>query len=69
MVDRAFAHPSVERVVASTMAVNLGSRRVLEKVGFAHTDTWHEEWVDPVPGSEQGEVGYTISRGDRRTSW
>ncbi len=69
MVDRAFEDPSVERVVASTMAVNVGSRRVLEKVGFAHTDTWHEEWVDPVPGSEQGEVGYTISRGDRRTSW
>jgi RimJ/RimL family protein N-acetyltransferase len=68
MVDRAFADPQVEKVVASTMAVNTASRAVLEKVGFRHTDTWHEQWDDPIPGSEEGEVGYTISRGDRRTS-
>jgi RimJ/RimL family protein N-acetyltransferase len=68
MVDRAFADPQVEKVVASTMAVNTASRAVLAKVGFRHTDTWHEEWDDPIPGSEEGEVGYTISRGDRRTS-
>lgn len=68
MVDQAFTDPAVERVVASTMAVNAGSRRVLEKVGFAHTDTWKAEWDDPIPGSEQGEVGYTISRAEWRTS-
>ena len=62
MVEQAFADPQVERVVASTMAVNVGSRRVLEKVGFRHTDTWHEEWDDPIPGWEQGEVAYTLTR-------
>ena len=66
MVDRAFADPSVERVVASTMAVNTASRRVLEKVGLVHTDTWHEEWDDPIPGSEQGEVGSTLTRQQHR---
>ena len=68
MVDQAFAVPEVETVVASTMAVNIGSRRVLEKVGFRHTDTWHETWDQPIPGSEQGEVGYAISRAEWRTS-
>ena len=68
MVDQGFADPEVEKVVASTMAVNTGSRRVLEKVGFRHTDTWHQEWDDPIPGAEQGEVGYTLSRGEWRTS-
>ena len=62
MVEQAFADPQVERVVASTMAVNVGSRRVLEKLGFRHTDTWHQEWDDPIPGSEQGEVAYTLTR-------
>ncbi len=62
MVDQAFADPSVARVVASTMAVNTGSRRVLEKVGFRHTDAWHQQWDDPVPGSEHGEVAYTLTR-------
>ena len=62
MVEQAFADPLVERVVASTMAINTSSRRVLEKVGFRHTETWHQEWDDPIPGSEQGEVGYEISR-------
>ncbi len=69
MVEQAFADPRVERVVASTMAVNLGSRAVLEKAGFRHTDTWHQEWDEPIPGAEQGEVGYELSRADRRTSW
>lgn len=68
MVDQAFADADIEKVVASTMAVNAGSRRVLEKVGFTHTETRHEPWDDPIPGSEQGEVGYTISRAEWRTS-
>ena len=68
MVDQAFAVPEVEQVVASTMAVNTGSRRVLEKVGFRHTDSWHERWDDPIPGSEHGEVGYAISRAEWRST-
>lgn len=68
MVDHAFTVPEVETVVASTMAVNTGSRRVLEKAGLRHTDTWHETWDEPIPGSEQGEVGYAISRAEWRTS-
>ena len=39
------------------MAVNTGSRRVLEKAGMTHVATWHEDWDDPLPGTDQGEVG------------
>jgi RimJ/RimL family protein N-acetyltransferase len=68
MLAQAFADPGVETVVASTMAVNSASRRVLEKIGLRHTETWHEQWDDPIPGSEQGEVGYSLSRDEWRTS-
>ena len=65
--DHAFSTPGVERVVASTMAVNTASRVVLEKVGLRHTDTWVQQWGDPVDGWEQGEVCYELSRADHST--
>lgn len=68
MVDQAFADPAVEQVVASTMAINHGSRRVLEKVGFRHTDSWHDQEEEPIPGSEQGDLGYAISRAAWRST-
>jgi RimJ/RimL family protein N-acetyltransferase len=62
MVAHALTVPGIGRVVAGTMAVNTRSRRVLEKVGLVHVRTWHEEFDDPLPGTEQGEVGYELSR-------
>ncbi|MGZ4466294.1 MAG: GNAT family N-acetyltransferase [Nocardioides sp.] len=62
VVAHAFTVPGVERVVASTMAVNLASRAVLAKAGLRHTDTWVREWADPLPGWEQGEVEYAVTR-------
>ena len=64
MVGHAFAVEGVERVVASTMAVNRSSRRVLEKTGLRHVDTWVGHWDDPLPGWEEGEVGYAVTRSD-----
>lgn len=58
MMDQASKATAVETVVASTMAVNVGSRRVLEKVGMRHVDTYLGEWRDPLPGWEQGDVVY-----------
>jgi len=52
----------VQRVVATTMAVNSASRRVLEKVGLSHVRTFHEHWDDPVEGAEHGEVEYAVER-------
>ena len=65
MVGQAFACADVQLVSASTMAVNTASRRVLEKAGLSHTDTWVQEWDDPIPGWEQGEVRYDL----RRDGW
>ena len=49
-------------MLASTMAVNAGSRAVLAKLGLRHTDTWFREWEQPIPGWEQGEVLYELTR-------
>jgi RimJ/RimL family protein N-acetyltransferase len=62
MVAHAFTITGIDRVVAGTMAVNTRSRRVMEKVGLAHVRTWHDEFDDPLPGTEHGEVGYELTR-------
>jgi RimJ/RimL family protein N-acetyltransferase len=56
-----FEDLGLARVWASTMAVNTGSRNVLTKLGMTHTRTWVEEWDEPVPGWELGEVAYEIT--------
>ena len=62
VIRQAFADPGIDRVLASTMAVNAGSRAVLAKLGLRHTDTWVREWEEPIPGWEQGEVLYELTR-------
>ena len=51
-----------DRVRAQTMAVNLGSRRVLEKAGFQFVETVFPTFAHPIPGSENGEVIYEVRR-------
>ena len=62
LIDWGFKTGLYDRVFASTMAVNLGSRRVMEKIGMKYVRTAHDEWPDPIPGSEHGEVKYEWSR-------
>jgi RimJ/RimL family protein N-acetyltransferase len=62
MVERAFARPEIDRVLASTMAAHAGSRRVLEKLGMEHTGSWVAQGKDDVPGRQDGEVGYELTR-------
>ena len=62
MVEQAFRAPYVDKVVASTMAVNAASRAVLAKLGMTHVDTCVGDRDDPIPGWEQGEVVYEIRR-------
>lgn len=62
VVGLAFDQYDATHAVATTMAVNQGSRRVLERVGFRHTRTVHLEWDDPLPGTEHGEVVYERTR-------
>jgi len=52
------------RIWGTTMAVNTGSRRVMEKAGMSYIRTYHEHFDDPIPGTESGEVEYAITRSD-----
>ncbi|WP_069811160.1 GNAT family N-acetyltransferase [Streptomyces sp. TP-A0874] len=67
LVHRAFTDPAlggVRRVFGETMAVNRGSRRVMEKAGLRYLRTYHAAWPVPLAGSERGEVVYELLRGD-----
>ncbi|MEV4616358.1 GNAT family N-acetyltransferase [Kitasatospora sp. NPDC049258] len=65
LIRRGFAELGVERVFATTMAVNLGSRRVMEKAGLRLVRTFHEDWPEPIEGAEHGDVEYALERADR----
>ncbi|HEX2738914.1 MAG TPA: GNAT family N-acetyltransferase [Rubrobacter sp.] len=62
LIRKGFTELGVRRVVAETMAVNLASRRVMEKSGLTHVRAFHEDWSDPIAGAEHGEVEYEITR-------
>ncbi len=62
LVDWGFENCGYEKIVATTMAVNHASRRVMEKLGLKHTRTDHPEWPEPIAGSEHGEVWYELAR-------
>ncbi|HEX4790003.1 MAG TPA: GNAT family N-acetyltransferase [Actinospica sp.] len=61
-VRHAFDRLGVERIVATTMAVNTGSRRVLEKAGLRYLRTFFVEWPEYLEGAEQGDVVYELTR-------
>jgi RimJ/RimL family protein N-acetyltransferase len=61
LVWAAFARFGLQRVFATTMAVNLASRRVMEKAGLRHIRTFHLEFDDPIQGTEHGEVEYALT--------
>ena len=66
LIDKGFAELGVERVVATTMAVNRGSRRVMEKAGLGYVRTFHQDWPEAIEGSEHGEVEYALTRREWR---
>ncbi|MFC0597700.1 GNAT family N-acetyltransferase [Streptomyces palmae] len=62
LIHKGFTELGVERVVANTMAVNSGSRRVMEKSGLTYVRTYFGDWPEAIPGSEHGEVDYALTR-------
>jgi RimJ/RimL family protein N-acetyltransferase len=50
------------------MAVNEASRRVMARLGMRHLRTDHRQWDEPLPGADQGEVVYSITREDWPTT-
>lgn len=68
LVGWAFETTNVEKLVACTMATNIGSRRVMEKIGMRYDRTVPIEDAT-FPGTEQGEVWYEMTRSEWRAGW
>ncbi len=64
LVRLAFTSLGAREVVATTMAVNTGSRRVMEKAGLRYTRTVYLDWPDPLDGNEHGDVEYRLRVGE-----
>ncbi|WP_394436622.1 GNAT family N-acetyltransferase [Streptomyces sp. SGAir0957] len=64
LIDKGFTDLGVERVTANTMAVNVRSRRVMERAGLSFLRHFTGEWPEKIAGSEQGEVEYVLDKAD-----
>jgi len=64
LIDKGFSELGVQRVVASTMVVNVASRRVMEKAGLRFVRTFHQPWPDYIEGEEEGGVEYALLRSE-----
>lgn len=62
LLRHGFESAGLQRVFAETMAVNTGSRAVLATVGLRYVRTFDGGYDDPLPGAEQGEVEYAVTR-------
>ena len=61
LIDWGFESGGYDKIVACTMAVNHGSRRVMEKIGMNHARTVSFD-AAAFPGTEHGEVWYELTR-------
>lgn len=62
LIRMCFTELAVPRVVAHTMAVNLASRRVMEKCGLRFVGNRPSAELPDIPGAGQGEVEYALTR-------
>ncbi|MBI0296248.1 GNAT family N-acetyltransferase [Streptomyces sp. PRKS01-29] len=62
LIHKGFTDLGVRRVTADTMAVNTGSRRVMEKSGLSFLRAFTGDWPEAIEGSEHGEVEYELTR-------
>jgi RimJ/RimL family protein N-acetyltransferase len=61
LLAHGFGAAALSRIWAETMAVNMRSRAVLQRLGMRHVRRDIREWADPLPGAELGEVVYELS--------
>ncbi|MBB2911726.1 RimJ/RimL family protein N-acetyltransferase [Streptosporangium becharense] len=64
LIRKGFTGAGVERVYAETMTVNAASRRVMEKAGLRYVRTFHDDFPEPIPGDEHGEVEYALTKAE-----
>jgi RimJ/RimL family protein N-acetyltransferase len=64
LLRHAFVTVGIRRVIAQTMAVNAASRGVMASVGMSYVRTNFPVWDEPLPGANEGEVEYELTRAD-----
>jgi RimJ/RimL family protein N-acetyltransferase len=64
LIALAFGRLHLDRVVATTMAGNTGSWRVLEKCGLRRVRTFYYPDAALMPGAEHGDFVYELTRSD-----
>ncbi|WP_233195016.1 GNAT family N-acetyltransferase [Cryobacterium sp. M91] len=57
-----FDDVGLTQIFAETMTVNAGSRAVMSRLGLTYLGTRDEGIAGPIPGSDQGNVDYAITR-------
>ena len=62
LIQMGFAELGARRVFATTIVVNVASRRVMEKAGLRFVRTFHQPWPDKIEGEEEGDVEYALLR-------
>jgi RimJ/RimL family protein N-acetyltransferase len=62
LIEKAFRELGARRVYATTMVVNEGSWRVMEKAGLRRVRVFHQDWPDRIDGEEHGDVEYALTR-------
>ena len=62
LVRYGFDDVGLDRIIAQTMSVNVGSRAVMERVGLIYVRTFPSSMTDPLEGVEEGEVEYELTR-------
>lgn len=64
LLEHGFTTVGLDEIWAETMAVNEPSRRVMSRIGMRHVRTDQRSWDHPLPGSDKGEVVYSVTRED-----
>jgi RimJ/RimL family protein N-acetyltransferase len=64
LISSAFGHLGLDRVVATAMADNTSSWRVLEKCGLRRVRTFYYPDADLMPGAGHGDFAYELTRSD-----
>ncbi len=62
LIRYGFTELGLQRIIANTMTVNTGSRRVMEKCGLRYVRTFYFDWPEIIEGTEQGDVEYALTR-------
>jgi RimJ/RimL family protein N-acetyltransferase len=64
LIAAAFERLHIDRVVATMMADNTGSWRVLEKCGLRRVSVFYYPDAELMPGGEHGDYVYELTRSD-----